>query len=232
MVTRAVAASAPLERKLRIVARDICACAKFVLKYSFPIFVIPLVALSGHNNFQANYYKTKHVLADTGAGVDAYHQFPSWMHTDPVQAIGLPAQVAPDFLPNLKSIDEAWELFNNVWHPEDWKVNDFRNARDAHKAFNRSQAARDILLYRSKNSTCTNSTNPEYMINDEPYTVDPYQPLRHFAKGCACTLPTWLRDQALQGVVPPTFCRANQERWEEFVLAGIGQQTGAEHETD
>jgi hypothetical protein len=128
----------------------------------------------------------------------------------------LTAQVAPDLLPKAKSIHEAWKLFSNVWHPDDWRVNGFSNARDAQKAFDRDQTTREILLYRSDNPTCTNSTSPEYRINDEPYTVDPDQPLGYFAKGCACTLSTWLRDQALQVVVPADFLSSEPRKVEEI----------------
>lgn len=73
------------------------------------------------------------------------------MHVYPVQLLGLPAKVGPEFLPNKTSLHRAWKDFRVTWHPDRWRKNGFKNTHEAHVAFYRAQEANDILLKRYQN---------------------------------------------------------------------------------
>lgn len=88
-----------VQSKAQAAGRGVRVCTRFALSPKGILILSSLIACGGYNNYQANQNNILHTTATASTTLSQYRQFPSWMHTDPVQVIGLPAQVDPDFSP-------------------------------------------------------------------------------------------------------------------------------------
>lgn len=144
----------------------------------------------------------------------SFREYPTWLHTDPVQIIGLPAQVDPAFLPNRATIDRACSEFGSKWHPDRYRRNGFSNTEDAMAIYMRGHDACELLFQTLDNPSCewlrNNITNFDEAMGynkrvlpafakQYPHTA---QGFPHFQEGCACAWSRYRREWWYKMVVP------------------------------
>jgi hypothetical protein len=158
-----------------------------------------LFGLFLYTNGKAAHIKASQATPATHA-LDSYKEFPSWMHTHAVQVIGLPAQVAPGFIPHKKVIDKAWSNFKGKWHPDRYRRNGFDKVT-AYAVYHRGEAAHHTLELFFVDPLCPSRLSN--VINfDLKNGYAKQNRLPNFAKDCGCTLPKYLFDEVYTYVVP------------------------------
>ncbi|KAH6028436.1 hypothetical protein HBI54_231160 [Parastagonospora nodorum] len=170
-----------------------------------------LIALA-YANSRAAHYKA---LQATPASlyISSFKNYPTWLHTDPLQVIGLPAQVDPSFIPSRRTIQTACRAYKSTWHPDSQKTR--ISQREISAIILRGDIACDLLEHYQNNQYCakvfSNITNFDVFAG---YRNNPIllpvpsgsssAPLGapHFAKHCACTLAKYLRAWSYQVLMP------------------------------
>ena len=152
---------------------------------------IAFLALAVYSNARAVHIQDSQAI-DIGTTLARYPHFPSWMHTDPVQVLGLPAQVAPTFVPSRDTIWRAWKGFSSKWHPDKQITNGFSDT-DAKAVYDRGLAARTALLRWHRDPYCYDYWRG--LVDFDVDTAYANQSIPHFAKDCACTYPKYLTNR-------------------------------------
>ncbi|KAL5113719.1 hypothetical protein ACEQ8H_008392 [Pleosporales sp. CAS-2024a] len=153
-----------------------------------------LFALAYTNSRAAHYKALQATPASLYVGSFAHH--PTWLHTDPVQVIGLPAQVDPSFIPSRDSIIEACARYKSTWHTDRLRVNGLTR-QQALAVMDRGNEACDLLEQYHDNQYCS-------AVRDSIADFNGPAPAgaSHFAKDCACTYARYLRAWWYQLLVP------------------------------
>jgi hypothetical protein len=149
-----------------------------------------LFAILIYTNGIASNYKASRQTAVTRA-IEQYRHFPSWMHTDPVQIIGIPAQVAPTFVPHRGVIEKAWRKYKSRWHPDHWRPNNFTDQVIAYAVYYRGEKAMNALLRWHEDPKCDHFWTR--LANFDGNSTQSLLPT--FAKDCACTWPSYIRKE-------------------------------------
>lgn len=163
-----------------------------------------LVALAYTNGRAAHYKALQVTPASLYIGSFANH--PIWLHTDPVQVIGLPAQVDPSFIPSRGTIKKACSRFKSTWHTDKWDTNNFTRQQDDLAVIHRGDEACQLLERYHDNQYCRTTHNR--ITNFDVATGYKKDPIilpipegfpsvpvgaPHFAKDCACTYARYRR---------------------------------------
>jgi hypothetical protein len=170
-----------------------------------------LIALA-YNNNRAAHYKA---LQATPASlyISSFKNFPTWLHTDPLQVIGLPAQVDPAYIPNRRTIQKACQKYKSTWHPESRKNR--LSQGDIYAIIHRGDLACDRLMRYLDNTFCEKyrgvitefdiiggyRDNPTLLPVPSGFSSAPLG-APHFAKNCACTYAKYLRAWWYQVLMP------------------------------
>ncbi|KAH3967305.1 hypothetical protein HBI81_165910 [Parastagonospora nodorum] len=170
-----------------------------------------LVALA-YTNDRAAHYKALQATP-VSLYISSFKSYPTWLHTDPLQVIGLPAQVDPAFFPSRRTIQTACRTYKSTWHT-DLRKNRI-SERDALAIIHRGDLACDLLERYQDNQYCeealSNITKFDVVAGyrDNPILLpvpsgfsSPPPGAPHFAKNCACTFAKYLRAWSYQVLMP------------------------------
>ncbi|KAJ8112396.1 hypothetical protein OPT61_g5222 [Boeremia exigua] len=149
------------------------------------------------------YLYFNHELATTKAAMpspalDKYNPFPTWMHADPVQVLGLPAAVDLELVPSFIEINRAWNEFQEPWRSQDYKLHGFNSSTEAQQAFKRGEDAYSAFLQFSQDPYCEKNTLPLQLLRQSAGYNDS---LPQFANPCRCTYPDYLFGQLAKAVI-------------------------------
>lgn len=76
------------------------------------------------------------------------------MHADPVQVLGLPAEVSPDLVPNINEIHYAWQRFQELSTSRHYGDRGFDSQAEAESAFLRGRHAYVAMLEYTESPWC------------------------------------------------------------------------------
>jgi hypothetical protein len=85
------------QRQAEDAARGLWVHARLASSSKGTILLIPVIALAGYSNYQANRDNILHVTGAADATLAPYRKYPSWMHPDPVQTIGCQHKLPQSF---------------------------------------------------------------------------------------------------------------------------------------
>ncbi|KAH4013471.1 hypothetical protein HBI56_221520 [Parastagonospora nodorum] len=169
-----------------------------------------LIALA-YANSRAAHHKA---LQATPASlyISSFKSYPTWLHTDPLQVIGLPAQVDPAFIPSRRTIQKACGKYKSTWHTD--KKNRI-SQRDTLAIVHRGDLACDLLMLYHDNQYCEKTLDSLTKFDvvggyNDSLILLPFPSgfssapagAPHFAKHCACTLAKYLRAWSYQVLMP------------------------------
>jgi len=171
-----------------------------------------LIALA-YTNGRAAHYKA---LQETPASlyVSSFPKYPTWLHTNPLQVIGLPTQVSPTFMPPRRTIEKACRKFKSTWHTDSRQH--LLSYRDATAVVHRGDLACQLLEEYLNNQYADDTLldivnfhnfagyilrNPLLpLVLNSSATVPAGAP--HFAKSCSCTYAKYYRAWLYQVLMP------------------------------
>ncbi|KAL6708247.1 hypothetical protein ACN47E_003171 [Coniothyrium glycines] len=150
--------------------------------------------------YLCNKYTTSVVEIDSECSmlVAKYRHFPSWMHTDPLQVLGLPAAVAPGFMSHQDVVDAALKTSRMKWHPDKWRQNGFSSADEAQTASMRIVEAYHSIEDFLFNPYCEEDTAALHRGQNGSMSYNDGLP--SFSNPCRCTRPTYY-DQKLRKTI-------------------------------
>ncbi|KAF1910984.1 hypothetical protein BDU57DRAFT_419661, partial [Ampelomyces quisqualis] len=148
-----------------------------------------------YTNSRAAHYKA---LQPTPASlyIGSFAHHPTWLHTNPIQVIGLPAQVDPSFIPSRDTINEACATYKSTWHTDRLRKNGLTK-QDALAVMDHGNEACDLLEQYHDNQYC--DTTRQRIAN---FTAPAPVGASHFAKDCACTYNKYFRAWWYQLLMP------------------------------
>jgi hypothetical protein len=171
-----------------------------------------LFGLFLYTNGKAAHIKASQTPVTRALG--SYKEFPSWMHTHALQVIGLPAQVAPGFIPHMDVVKKSWSKFKGKWHPDRYRHNGFDQAT-AYAVYHRGEAAYDIVVKILEDPLCQRYLD-DVIEFDLAHNYAKQDRLPNFAKDCACTLPKYLLGEVIRFIVPFEWQAEVPEEIEDF----------------
>ncbi|KAJ4989573.1 hypothetical protein SVAN01_04950 [Stagonosporopsis vannaccii] len=140
--------------------------------------------------------------------LDRYHKFPTWMHTDPVQVIGLPAMVSRDLVPNTNEVQRAWKVFARSWRPQFFADHGFDTYAQAEHAYKRGEAAYNAIIDYTDSPWCDLQRQPLETLRQRNATYTDGLP--QFASPCQCTYASYLLQRALRPFIPAGYATPPQ----------------------
>ncbi len=149
-----------------------------------------------------NYFIASNQASIPSQPLEKYHQFPTWMHTDPIQALGLPAAVSPQFVPNRLNISRAHRKFRAAWSVDHWRQHNFSTQAEALKAYIRGEDARTILDDWYDNPFCYKDTRYFEARHQHLPKFAYHDGMPSFANPCRCTYPLYIRKQLELALIP------------------------------
>ncbi len=176
--------------------------ARFCRTYwkALTILAVPLTI----NLFRANYLAALRRDSVPSQPLTKYHEFPTWMQTDPLQVLGFPSAVSPFFFssPLKNNITYNYKKFRLAWWPAKWRQHNFTDYRTAELAFLRGEAAKDIFDNWYKNPWCTDDISPFHGRHLQKPKFTYQDGLPSFTNPGHCTYPAYIAKHLKMALIP------------------------------